>query len=189
MSEAKLVKAMMEGAPRPSIEIGVGSGFFALAANVDVGLDPSINMLRLARGRGVDNLVLEVGERMPLRDSAAGSVLVAVTLCFVDDPTAVLRESYRVLRSGGYVVVCIVPRDSPWGRYYVELGSRGHRFYSRAKFYTVSEVAEMLETSGFRVVGLGATLSTPPGESPRVEEPSADVDARSFVCVKAVKES
>ncbi|MEM3833302.1 MAG: class I SAM-dependent methyltransferase [Thermoprotei archaeon] len=178
---------MMKDAPKPSIEVGVGPGFFALAANIDTGLDPSINMLKLAKDRGIDNLILGVGEHMPLRDSTFGSTLIVVTLCFVDDPLTALKESYRVLRRGGYIVTCIIPRDSPWGKYYSDLGVKGHRFYSRAKFYTINEVIEMLEISGFKILDFGGTLSTSPNEAPRVEEPSTDINGKNFICIKAIK--
>ncbi|MGQ9496117.1 MAG: class I SAM-dependent methyltransferase [Thermoanaerobaculaceae bacterium] len=186
-NEARLVKVMAEGAPRPIVEVGVGTGYFASKIGAEAGLDPSPRMMSIARMRGVELLVEGVGERMPFRDSSFGTVLIVVTLCFVDDPVQTLRESHRVLRSGGNIIACVIPRDSSWGKYYVELGAGGHPFYSKARFYKLEELLDMLEHVGFKIVDIMGTLGYTPEEEPRVEEPSRDTRDKSFVCVKAVK--
>lgn len=185
--EVRLVEEITREAPRPFIEIGVGTGFFASRIKAEIGLDPSINMLRVARERDVENLILGVGEETPIRDSAVGSVVLIVTLCFVDNPEKVLSEAYRILREGGSVITCIVPRDSKWGAYYEELGRRGHRFYSKARFYTREEVVRMLEKTGFVVVESKGVLSFSPREPPVFEKPSDDIRDKGFVCMRAVK--
>jgi ubiquinone/menaquinone biosynthesis C-methylase UbiE len=50
-------------------------------------------------------LIAGVGEHLPLPDASVDSVLLALVLCSVDDPVAVLREVARVLRPGGAVCV------------------------------------------------------------------------------------
>ncbi|MEZ0394346.1 MAG: methyltransferase domain-containing protein [Desulfurococcaceae archaeon] len=188
-AEARLVEEMARNAPRPFIEIGVGTGFFASRVRAEIGLDPSINMLKVAKERGVENLILGVGEEVPLRNSSVGTVLLIVTLCFVDDPERVLDEAHRILRDGGSVIACIVPADSEWGAYYKELGKRGHRFYSKARFYTREEVARMLDKAGFVVVESKGVLSFSPRDTPAFEEPSDNVEGKGFVCIRAVKRS
>jgi len=187
-NEVKLVEYMVKGAPRPILEVGIGTGYFASRLGVEAGLDPSFNMLSIARSRGVELLVKAVGENMPFREGAFGTVLIIVTLCFVDDPIAVLRESHRVLRDGGTLIACVIPKDSSWGEHYEELGRKGHPFYSKARFYTLREVVEMLETAGFKIEGAVGTLSYTPGEEPRYEEPSSHIEGRGFICLKAAKQ-
>jgi len=126
---------------RGGVEVGVGTGRFAAPLGLRAGVDPVREMLRLAP-RELD-LVEGVGEMLPLRSRAFPCALLVVTLCFVQDPAAVLREAMRVAEK---VVTCIVPRDSPWGRHYREAAARGHPFYTKAKFYTVREVVEMRES-------------------------------------------
>lgn len=186
-SEARLVEYMMRGAPRPILEVGVGTGFFASRVKAEVGLDPSANMLLVARERGIPLLVRGVGERMPFRDSVFGSILIVVTLCFVDNPLEVLRESHRILRDDGILVSCIVPRDSTWGSYYEMLGAKGHPFYSKARFYTLGEVEWMLKTTGFKVMESMGVLSYPPGVEPKLEDPMSDVKGKGFICIKSIK--
>jgi ubiquinone/menaquinone biosynthesis C-methylase UbiE len=186
-NEVKLVKLMVNRAPRPMLEVGVGTGYFAGKVGVEAGLDPSMKMLETARMRGVGLLVRGVGESMPFRDEVIGTVLIAVTLRFVDDPARVLEESFRVLRVGGVLVSCIVPRDSPWGEHYAILGFEGHPFYSKARFLTLGEHEELIRSSGFEIVEPMGTLSYSPFEEPRLEEPSNEVRDKGFVCVKAIK--
>ena len=183
-NEVKLVSSMVS--KHPVLEVGVGTGFFAQYVRAEYGLDPSINMLSKALRRGVE-VVQGVGERLPFRDSVFGSVLLVVTLCLFDDPSLVLRESARSVRLGGDVVACIVPRDSSWGRKYVEEAKRGHVFYSRARFYTVEEVYRMMEDAGLIIVESKGVLGFKPWDRPYPEEPSSDIVDKGFVCIKGVK--
>ena len=185
-AEARLVSSMVE--KRPILEVGVGTGFFASRIGAEAGVDPSMGMLGRALSRMPRSLLVRgVGERLPFRDSAFSTVLIVVTLCFVEDPRKVLLESRRVLSGGGDLVACIVPRDSPWGRFYESLGSRGHPFYSRARFLSLGELRSLIAGAGFEVVEERAVLGFSPWEEPRLEEPSRDVRGKGFVCVKAVK--
>lgn len=121
--EVECLRPLLLGLPKPHLEVGVGTGRFAEALHVEVGIDPARSMLRLARQREL-SVVQSVGECMPFPDEAIGAVLLVVTLCFVDDPLVVLRESARVVRPGGAVVLGLVLRESPWAEAYLEKGRR-----------------------------------------------------------------
>jgi ubiquinone/menaquinone biosynthesis C-methylase UbiE len=135
--ESELLAAARLGC-RGGVEVGVGTGRFAAPLGLRAGVDPAREMLKLAP-RELD-LVEGVGEMLPLRSRAFPCALLVVTLCFVQDPAAVLREAMRVAER---VAACIVPRNSPWGRRYREAAARGHPSYAKARFYTVREVVEM----------------------------------------------
>ncbi len=183
-NEVRLVKSMVT--KHPVLEVGVGTGFFAQHVGAEIGVDPSINMLGKALKRGIE-VAQGVGEKLPFRDRSFMTVLLIVTLCFVDDPYLVLAESTRVAKRGGDVVACIVPRDSSWGRKYVEEAKRGHVFYSRARFYTVAEVYDMMEKAGLKIVEARGVLGFKPWERPYPEEPSNDIVDKGFVCIRGVK--
>ncbi len=172
---------------RPILEVGVGSGFFAEKLEVENGVDPSIGMLELALKRGIE-VVQGIGEKLPYRNSCFNTILLIVTLCFVDDVDEVLREAYRVLKEGGDVISCIIPRESPWGQYYLILAREGHPFYSRARFLSVNELVNRLEKAGFKIDRMLGVLSFGPLDKPRWEEPSEDIGGKGFICVRAVKE-
>ncbi len=140
-----------------------------------------------ARARGVE-VALARAEYLPLRSSSMRGVAFIVTLCFLDDPRTALAEAFRVLRPGSRLAACIVPADSPWGRKYVELAGQGHPFYSHARFYTVDEAVDLIESVGFHVVEVIGTLTYPPeaGERPENPEPYRK-GVHGFACVAASK--
>ncbi len=171
------------------LDVGVGTGVFSkcLGNNV-LGLDPAYNPLVIARKRRVE-VVNAVGENMPFKQSSFDTIVMVVTICFLDEPGRVFNEIRRVLVDKGYLITCIVPRDSPWGEYYMyKTWRRESLFYEYARFYTKQELYNILKGHGFRVVDYCGTLSYKPGDPPYIEYPVRDVYGKGFVCYKAVKE-
>jgi ubiquinone/menaquinone biosynthesis C-methylase UbiE len=93
-SELKCLSPMVESSPGPILEIGVGTGRFALHFPDATGIDPSPNALRMAKKKGVKT-VPGYGENLPFANGSFGCILLIVTLCFVDRPLDVLREAKR----------------------------------------------------------------------------------------------
>lgn len=77
------------------IEVGVGTGRFASALGTAEGADPSPKMLEYAAGRGVRTHLGTAGD-LPIPDGTFDGVLMALTLCFVEDAEQALRESFRI---------------------------------------------------------------------------------------------
>jgi len=150
------------------VEVGVGSGRFAEALKVPEGVDPSLPLLEKAAARGMKT-VRAVAEELPYGDGELEGILLVVTLCFLDDPEAALREFARVLRPGGLLLVGFVPADSAWGREYLREGGEGQPFYSVARFYTCSEALDMTGAAGFRFLKAASTL--PMGPEQELGEP------------------
>ena len=166
--EVDCLAPLLVGASLPSLEVGVGSGRFAEALAVDVGLDPARSPLLLAQERGI-RVVQGVGERLPFPDACFGAVLMVVTLCFADDPEALLVEARRVLYPDGTLVLGMVFADTPWGQWYAGKGQAGHPIYSVARFLTRDEVKAMLKRAGLTVVAARSTLLQAPSDAPRAE--------------------
>ncbi len=169
-TEIKAFRRILVQLPTPWLEVGVGSGRFAKALGIETGLDPSIKLLRMARRRGICGFLGE-GERMTFARDSFGTVFLIVTLCFVRSPLAVLHETYRILRPGGAIVLGLVLRSSPWGRFYSRKKREGHRFYAHATFYDYDEVLRLLQLASFRVERVVSTLFQKPGEVDHVEDP------------------
>jgi len=183
--EAKVIKSLnLRG---KGLSIGVGTGILDIQAPIDIGVDPSLGMLRIASTRGITT-IQAVGEYLPFRDEAFDFALMTVTLCFLDSPERAILEVRRVLRRRGELAVCIVPKDSSWGKEYMRRGESGHVFYRHAHFYTSLEAQKLLEKFSFKIVMVKSTLSYPPDEEPRIEEPSENPTGRGFVCLKALKD-
>ncbi len=81
LSELNILKKVLPDKKR-GLEIGVGSGRFAAPLKIKVGIDPSRNMLRLAKLRGVE-VCLAKGEYLPFKDEAFEYAALIVTLCFL----------------------------------------------------------------------------------------------------------
>ena len=171
VSETQCLRRVSRGLPRPWLEVGVGTGRFAQALGIDVGVDPAARMLTCAAGRGVP-VAEALGEALPFADGSFGVVFIVVTICFAQDPAGLFREARRVLRKGGGVVLGIVPAGSPWGRLYGAKGRAGHLFYSRAKFFSLSELQGLAHAAGLRFDQAASTLFQPPGARRlRIEDP------------------
>ncbi|MGQ9719401.1 MAG: class I SAM-dependent methyltransferase [Nitrososphaerales archaeon] len=145
------------------LEVGVGTGVFASRIGVDVGIDPTLAMLHIAKARGV-KVIRAVGEHLPFADKIFDYVLMVCTLCFLDKPSLVIKESSRVLKNDGSLIVCVVLKNSPWGRLYEEKKKAGHKFYKYARFYTLHDLKMLIEDQGLSIVEAKNTLSYKPSE-------------------------
>lgn len=65
----------------PKMKIGVGPGRIARDLGVAFGLDPARAPLRLARQRGI-KCCQGIGEDLPVKDHAVGTVCLLLSLCF-----------------------------------------------------------------------------------------------------------
>ncbi len=146
---AEELKAIRELLPdfEKGVEIGVGTGRFAQPLGIETGLEPSPKMAEIARERGVD-VVSGVAEALPFEDESFDFALMVTTICFVDDVQKALKEVYRILKPGGYIVVGFVDKKSPLGRLYRKNRQKS-RFYKSAHFFSSEEVMGLLEKSGF----------------------------------------
>ncbi|MGB9682304.1 MAG: class I SAM-dependent methyltransferase [bacterium] len=169
-SEVIAFKEILPLLPKPWLEIGVGSGRFAQALGIEIGIDPSLSLLEIAKKRGIE-VYHSRGEEQFFERESFGSVFLIVTICFVDSPLLVLKEAYRILKPEGKVVLGLVLRDSPWGEFYFAKKREGHRFYRYANFYSFKEVEMFLLNSGFKLEKVVSTLFQKPNEVKELEMP------------------
>ena len=183
-NEARLVTTIVGNPAKPCIEIGGGTGYFSSLFNC-INLDPSREMLTISRRKRGLEAIEAYGESLPIRSRSVGLILIIVTICFVESPESIIRESYRVLRDDGTMVMCIIPKDSRWGEYYA--GKKDSPFYRVARLLTGEEALSLLTISGFYVKEVLGTLSYPPLSQPYREDPSVYDGSHGFICIKAVK--
>jgi ubiquinone/menaquinone biosynthesis C-methylase UbiE len=161
--EVDCLKPLIHRLNRPYLEVGLGSGRFAQALSVEYGVDPTLAMLRMAKARGIQ-VAKATGEELPFPDRMFGGVLIALTLCFVNDPRRVLQEVWKVLQPKGGLVLGFIPQASPWADFYASKGKEGHPIYSKARFFSKGEMEDLLQLSGFKVLDYCSTLFQPPGQ-------------------------
>lgn len=145
------------------LDIGVGTGRFAAPLGLAVGVDVAPGMLRLAAGRGV-RVVRGRAECLPFADGAFARALCVTTLCFVEDPAAMLAEARRVLAPGGVLALGMLDAGSPAGRAYIDAQSSG-AFFRHARRETADEVDALLRRAGFAAPEWWQTLTVPPDEA------------------------
>jgi ubiquinone/menaquinone biosynthesis C-methylase UbiE len=186
-SELLCLKPLVENCLTPILEVGVGTGRFARWFSGSMGIDPSFNALRFAQKRGI-KVVQAVGEILPFRDETFGCVLLIVTLCFVQRPIDVLRESKRVLKGNGSIIIGLVSKDSPWGIFYEEKKRQGHPFYGEATFYSLADLKKLLEDISIKITRIRSTLLQRPDEPRRIEEPvEGYAKDAGFLCIEVKK--
>ncbi len=150
------------------LEVGVGTGRFASNLGIAEGIDPSSRMLEIAAARGI-RIHLGCAEKLPFPESSFNGVLMALALCFVDEPTRAISECSRVLRPKGHLLLGFIPADSPWGVKYEDKASKGHPVYASARFRTVGETIGLVQNAGFELVRAASTLFWKPGAAPQAE--------------------
>lgn len=170
---------------RNGIEIGVGSGRFAAPLGIKFGIEPSAKMGEIAQKRGID-VVCGVAEAVPLGNSIFDFALMVTTICFIDDLEASFREAYRILKSGAYLIIGFIDRDSLVGRLYQER-KRDNVFYRVATFYSVEEVISVLEKTGFKDFRFSQTIFKNLSDIDKIEPVKPGYGEGSFVVVKAMK--
>lgn len=93
------------------LEIGIGSGLnvplYGPAVTSVIGLEPSPELLQMARGRASSAAVVPIAlldasaEAIPLDTASIDTVVMTWTLCTIPDAPLALSELRRVLKPGG----------------------------------------------------------------------------------------
>jgi ubiquinone/menaquinone biosynthesis C-methylase UbiE len=173
----------------PSLEIGVGPGRFAKTFGSTIGIDPALAPLQFAKSRNIA-VCQAVGEALPFTGNSIARVSLFFTLCFVQDPAAVLRESYRVLKDRAHLVLGFVPATSQWGKKLLQKKEDGHPFYEHARFLSVEEIETLLAEQNFCLSASVSTLYQAPGNVTQMEAPRPGMDeGAGFVVVSATKDT
>ena len=167
------------------LEVGVGTGRFAVPLGVRVGVEPSRAMGQLAIEKGVE-VRFGVAENLPCEDSSFDYLLMIVTVCFLDDVYLSLTEAYRVLRPGGHILIGFIDRLSSLGRTYEKLKEH-NVFYQDATFFSTDEIVFYLSQTGFGEFDFRQTIFHPPAEIQKPEPGKPGHGEGSFVVVRGTK--
>jgi ubiquinone/menaquinone biosynthesis C-methylase UbiE len=170
---------------KKNIEIGVGSGRFASALGIRVGIDPSKKMLKIALKKGI--LVIEaVAEDLPFRECSFSFALMITTICFVENINSAFNEAFRILRSKGSLILGFIDKNSSIGKLY-QKNKNKNVFYKVAEFYSVKKVINYLKKTGFKFFEFFQTIFRSLGELDENEPVRKGYGQGSFIVVKATK--
>jgi len=165
------------------LEIGVGTGRFAVPLGIKYGIDPSKKCLEIAKKRGV-KVHLGSGEKLPFGNSTFDYVAIIITLCFVRNPFKVLSETRRVLKKNGKVIIGIIDKDSFLGNFYRKKKSI---FYKQANFFNVREVVNLYKEAGFKKLSCYQTIFKLPDKIDSVGMPQKGFGKGGFVVISGEK--
>ena len=167
---------------KEGIEIGIGSGIFAEKLGIKSGIDPSENMLAIARKRG-RNVVKGVAENLPYSDASFDFAAFITSICFVDNPGKAILEAHRILKPKGEIIIAIIDKATTFGKF-LEKGKEKSKFYKHANFFSASEIINLLESVHFKVTDIYQTLENP--GNTEIERPMEGYGKGSFVVIKGV---
>jgi SAM-dependent methyltransferase len=167
------------------VEIGVGTGRFSVPFGITIGIEPSGAMAKIARSRGI-TVYDATAEKLPFDENAFDFVLMVTTICFLEDPLQVLRESKRILRPAGKIIIGMLDKDTPIGRLY-EMKKKDSKFFKHADFYSVRQVVEWLRISGYNHMHIFQTIFKKPDEITALETVRKGYGEGLFVVISAKK--
>ena len=181
-AELKAVRMLLPSGEAHGMEVGVGSGKFAVPLGIKIGVEPSPQMATKAKQQGVE-VHAGVAEALPFAAGQFDFVLLVTTICFVDDAVQSFKEALRVLKPRGAIVVAYVDKSSDLGQKYL-VNREKSKFYQQATFYSTEEVLDCLQRAGFGATEIKQTL-IPSAPEQTVKDGYGD---GAFVVVKAYKD-
>lgn len=155
-AELKAIRQLLPQETLRGMEIGIGSGKFAVPLGVRIGVEPCAEMAHKARRLGLE-VHPGVAENLPFAAAEFDFALMVTTVCFVDDISQSFREALRVLRPGGFILVAYVDKASDLGRRYLANRHKS-RFYRQATFFSTEDILAQLDLAGFGATEIRQTL-------------------------------
>ena len=141
------------------LEIGTATGRFVGFIEKSgwdyTGIDISSQMLQLSENNG-SKLVQADAEEIPLKPNMFDTVICLHTFHFLPDPLACIRESKRVLKPLGLLIL-IFETDNWLRRIAVKTGM----FKSDQYYFKTQEVANMIKSCGLEPILEGHVLKFP----------------------------
>ncbi|MCF7874046.1 MAG: class I SAM-dependent methyltransferase [Candidatus Omnitrophica bacterium] len=182
LSELNLLRELIPK-KKKGLEVGVGTARFAEELKTDFGIDPSFNMIKIAKERGIKCTVAS-GENLPFRNNSFDYLTMIITICFIDNPAKALWEAKRVLRKKGKIIIGFIDKMSFLGKFYQKKQSP---FYKQAKFFSIDSISKLLTSQAFQDLSYFQTLFDFPNSLNQPDKPKTGYGKGSFVVVKASK--
>ncbi len=167
------------------MEIGIGTGRFAIPFGITEGIEPAAAMREIASKKGI-HAVEGSAENIPFNNEEFDFALMITTICFVDDPDKSCKEAFRVLKPGGSIIVGIVNKESKLGKEYDRRKQSSH-FYKNATFFTVEDIIKLLSDNGFIHLKFQQTLIAHPSELIEPEQAIPGYKKGAFVAISGIK--
>jgi ubiquinone/menaquinone biosynthesis C-methylase UbiE len=144
---------------RRILDVGCGTGimlgYLARYGQVE-GIDISPKAIAFCRARGFKNVRLGDAQKLPFPDSSFDIITAFDTLEHLRDDRMALKEFYRLLRPGGWLLASMPALPLIWSSHDVE-----HDHFRR---YTVTDISQKVKQAKFeltRITYINALLFLP----------------------------
>jgi len=172
-------------AGKKGIEIGIGTGRFAIPLNIKEGIEPSVEMRDYSLRLGLI-VYKDTAENLSLENNSYDFALMVTTICFVDDAGKAFREVRRILKPGGSFIIGLVDKNSPLGKIYEGMKDQ-NKFYRYATFYSTDEVKRLLIKNRFKNIEIIQTVFGELSEIQNLQLFKEGYGEGGFVVIKAIK--
>lgn len=183
-----------------AVSIGVGTGLFASRLGIKYGVEPASGMAELARKRGIE-VKAGTAEDIPYPDGQFDTVLMSTILSYVKDPKKAMSEAFRILKSGGQIVVSFLTREGSYALLYDLAYLRGRhdseisppdpypvKFISGTRWRSTGEVTSLLKEAGFTDLVYAQSLTKHPKYTNEdIEKPSKGYKSGDFIVIRGKK--
>jgi ubiquinone/menaquinone biosynthesis C-methylase UbiE len=166
-AELRAVQHLLPSVHGLRIEVGAGTGRFAVPLGMHIGIEPCSAMAVLAQERGLQ-VIRGTAEALPLPDASVELVLMVTVLCFVRDVRLALQEAIRVLHPGGTLLIAMLDQSSPLGQVY-EQHKASSLFYRKARFHSAASIASLMQQLGLTRFQFCQTIFTQASKSTAAE--------------------
>ncbi|MCK5504284.1 MAG: class I SAM-dependent methyltransferase [Thermodesulfovibrionia bacterium] len=183
-SELEALKLLVPG-DGVGLEVGLGTGRFALPLGIKIGVEPSKAMGAIAQTKNLE-VIRAVAEALPFLNGQYDYVLFVTVVCFLDSLAQAFAEAFRVVKTGGAVLIGLIDKDSPLGSVY-EQRKNESKFYQEANFHSVEEVLFALAKAGFGDFTFAETVFRPLPAIQAIEPVKEGYGEGSFVVIRAMK--
>ena len=132
------------------LDIGCGSGVQLRALGIAhprllIGMDLNRNALLFAKKKGIpeSEFIIADAQFLPFRDQSVDKILCAEIIEHLHEPEKMIRESQRVLSTGGRIAISTPNELSIWGIYEIfwDRFGRGRNYgETHLKFFSVREL-------------------------------------------------
>ena len=164
------------------IEIGIGSGIFAVPLAIKTGVEISDAMAKEARKKGIEVYKGEA-EDLPINDKSFDFALMVTVDCFLNDVEKAFTQVHRILKEGGIFVIAFLDRVTELGQVY-EKNKHKHKSYRDANFHSAEEIMDFLKNTGFEILDKRQTVFSLQNE---MQEVKKGVGEGLFAVLKAKK--
>lgn len=165
------------------LEVGAGTGRFTTMMNIYFGIEPAAAMSRIAKKNGL-NVIRGYAEELPIPSGLFDFILFVTTICFLEQPVIALQEACRVLKENGRIIIGFIDKNSEIGLRY-QRKRDSNKFYKNARLFSVKEMIDLLQNTGFSDFKFYQTLIHP--QKTTIEIPQFGHGKGSFVVVQGVK--